>query len=302
MVDNAQVPANNASVAVIKRAAQFYDGKSEGYAYDEVVQLEVGGVLYWFASQEIDDGNDLGWYVVIIQSVMCKGGSYADANTTSCEVCATPSYSSGGNASTSCDLCTAYYYREKGNCVKCMDEADCSNPGETRPFIASCHDDTHPSRSPPFINLTFPSMTPRLPGTTIEALKILPGYWRTNTASDDLKECLYEDACEGGASSQCATGYEGPLCALCEPGYFSTTMNQCLVCEMNSDSAGYVGLGSLVLTTLLLTVCFMACRKSAFCDKVFQRCTDCSSKFKEKFQGRIKVRPHCYLSKKITVL
>ena len=48
VVDNTKIAANNASVPVVKRVAQFYEDRSEGYAYNEAAQIEVGGVLWWF--------------------------------------------------------------------------------------------------------------------------------------------------------------------------------------------------------------------------------------------------------------
>lgn len=51
-----------------------------------------------------------------------------------------------------------------------------------------------------------------LPGGTLATLEILPGYYRSLATSTDIRECFFEDACEGGdvAGEYCATGYTGP--------------------------------------------------------------------------------------------
>ena len=49
-------------------------------------------------------------------------------------------------------------------------------------------------------------------GTTIETLKLYPGYWRATNKSDKILACYNEEACLGGvtgAPSFCQTGYEG---------------------------------------------------------------------------------------------
>ncbi|CAN0107425.1 unnamed protein product, partial [Hapterophycus canaliculatus] len=49
-------------------------------------------------------------------------------------------------------------------------------------------------------------------GGTLETLVIEPGFFRSSTASTDIRECFHEEACVGGVvpSEYCATGYTGP--------------------------------------------------------------------------------------------
>lgn len=49
-------------------------------------------------------------------------------------------------------------------------------------------------------------------GGTVETLVVDPGYFRESLTSIDIKECFYEEACQGGVlrSEYCAPGYTGP--------------------------------------------------------------------------------------------
>lgn len=60
-----------------------------------------------------------------------------------------------------------------------------------------------------------------------------PGYWRSSNTTDNFIECQYYYACLGMISpdynpvGDCATGYEGILCAECEVGYSRVYDYQC---------------------------------------------------------------------------
>lgn len=54
-------------------------------------------------------------------------------------------------------------------------------------------------------------------GTTLETLKLEPGYWRTGNTSIDVRECPVAEACVGGTggtgrngTNYCRDGHEGP--------------------------------------------------------------------------------------------
>lgn len=46
-------------------------------------------------------------------------------------------------------------------------------------------------------------------------LNISAGYWRANTSTDSITECILEAACVGGYEAECETGYNGLLCHNC---------------------------------------------------------------------------------------
>ena len=61
------------------------------------------------------------------------------------------------------------------------------------------------------------------------ALRTEKGYWRSSNDAAMVYACKGENACAGDLNASkvlsgdatCHVGYHGPLCALCEPGYFS---------------------------------------------------------------------------------
>ena len=58
-------------------------------------------------------------------------------------------------------------------------------------------------------------------GMALETLRVLPGYWRTNNRSSDVRPCPVAEACVGWnvSASYCREGHTGPYCNLCEDGY-----------------------------------------------------------------------------------
>lgn len=101
------------------------------------------------------------------------------------------------------------------------------------------------------------------PGTTLENLTLLPGFWRQSEKSFMVRACELSGnaSCVGGtnASRQCALGYRGPLCSLCDAGYYGGRGEACKPCEGDAalTVAGVVGgvlivvlLGSLLVARL----------------------------------------------------
>ncbi|CAN0089674.1 unnamed protein product [Ectocarpus fasciculatus] len=71
-------------------------------------------------------------------------------------------------------------------------------------------------------------------GVTLETLHIDRGYWRATNESDNILACFNADACNGGqtgAHSFCASGYQGPYCAVCEIGYSPSLYHTCTRCS-----------------------------------------------------------------------
>jgi len=69
-------------------------------------------------------------------------------------------------------------------------------------------------------------------------LRTLPGFWRSLDDADDVFPCTDERPCAGDVASgavssgdaTCNVGYHGPLCAICDPGYFSFSTGCTCVC------------------------------------------------------------------------
>ena len=104
---------------------------------------------------------------------------------------------------------------------------------------------------PDAICLECPKDAVRCEGSVIE---VKPGYWRPTVMTASIYECPYESACVGGSSNDtCASGYEGPLCAVCSDNYyFSSNDNECLKC---SESG--LNVAGIVVISLLAVVLFV---------------------------------------------
>eukprot|EP00752_Nemacystus_decipiens_P012610 g11167.t2 len=86
--------------------------------------------------------------------------------------------------------------------------------------------------------------------STIEALELDAGYWRTTNDSVYVLACYNEDACEGGMTDDpdfCREGYEGPYCSVCSGGY---SMSLVFTCSKCVDDRG--GIAILVVVALVV--------------------------------------------------
>ena len=86
-------------------------------------------------------------------------------------------------------------------------------------------------------------------------LGVLPGYWRSRADSYDILACgvtIGGDRCTGGTAAGdalCGEGYEGPVCAVCAPGFGSLGESQCAACTGKGSDA-------MAVLTLFLLACF----------------------------------------------
>ena len=64
-------------------------------------------------------------------------------------------------------------------------------------------------------------------------MSLKKGYWRRYESSSEVLQCVEEESCAGGTSvgdQLCSTGYEGPLCAVCQ-GNFYASHGECKKCS-----------------------------------------------------------------------
>ncbi|CAM9749701.1 unnamed protein product [Ectocarpus sp. 4 AP-2014] len=77
---------------------------------------------------------------------------------------------------------------------------------------------------------------------TLDTLIIAWGYWRATNESGIILPCYNADACTGGetgAADFCATGYNGPYCAVCGSDYVPSFAHTCTRCS-SSRREGFV--------------------------------------------------------------
>lgn len=67
-------------------------------------------------------------------------------------------------------------------------------------------------------------------------------------------QCPRAKSCEGGLESKCATGYSGPLCEVCESGYYKRVLS-CKACPSGTwviVQLALLGVGVLILIIILI--------------------------------------------------
>ena len=111
------------------------------------------------------------------------------------------------------------------------------------------------------------------PGATLEQLPVLPGFWRQSSHSRHVRSCIFAGnvSCVGGTnlSQQCAPGYRGPLCNLCEAGYHGGRGLTCQLCKGDPAASigGVLGIScSVILVFALLLARFKQSAATLFMD------------------------------------
>ncbi|CAM9974698.1 unnamed protein product, partial [Phaeothamnion confervicola] len=77
-------------------------------------------------------------------------------------------------------------------------------------------------------------------GLVPETAPMDSGWWRGDLSATEARPCLNGAACSGGEAAlanYCSTGYRGPLCATCGPGYTSGIAYECHECGEASVAA-----------------------------------------------------------------
>lgn len=102
-----------------------------------------------------------------------------------------------------------------------------------------------------------------------------------------------QDACRGGSSvssvaQYCNEGYEGPLCAICSPGYGTGVANSCHRCSSGIMSGMYFVVAAASLLVLALAALLAVYLVSEAVCRVF-RCTRTAHVYRSLivFEGRI---------------
>eukprot|EP00347_Sterkiella_histriomuscorum_P005934 403354704 len=88
-----------------------------------------------------------------------------------------------------------------------------------------------------------------------------PGFWRKSNISTTIIQCLYKPACLGTLNDQqspmgeCQAGYQGILCADCEPGFSRTGDHKCSKCpDKTANSFRLIVIGIAVFLLLIFLV------------------------------------------------
>jgi hypothetical protein len=86
-----------------------------------------------------------------------------------------------------------------------------------------------------------------------DVIEVSAGYWRRHNTSEAVLDCLGDaNGCAGGngaGNALCAAGYQGPLCAVCADGYYSSN-GLCEVCgsgtELNPTVVTFLAIAGVI--------------------------------------------------------
>ena len=83
---------------------------------------------------------------------------------------------------------------------------------------------------------------------------VTKGYWRSNNLSSNILVCPIPAPCNGGddPTTQCATGYSGTYCSVCETGYIKSPRGLCILCTDSSSSFILITLPTLFIAIVAL--------------------------------------------------
>jgi hypothetical protein len=102
-------------------------------------------------------------------------------------------------------------------------------------------------------------------GMTLEMLRLLPGYWRTNNRSSDVRPCPVAEACTGwtnASASYCRGGHTGPYCNLCAEGFSKDAFGLCQPCGEGGEIWSKVG--GIVAVVVMFAVGYWLLNKTVF--------------------------------------
>ena len=221
-VANARVLAVDCNHTVVKSAARFLEAqRATGASVND--QLYINEQHHFIMSSPVGAAEGIEWEMVMIQKVQCLPGYFEDIANAMCSRCVTPSTSKAG--SLTCDQCIEGFYWDS-EITAC----------ETCPHGANC------------------------PGGD-SGLILERGFCSSGSASNDVWPCpLGFAACPGDRSTsenQCASGYSGVLCAVCQPGYVQTG-DYCADCS--ALDTPIVTIIFVVTTTVVLLVTWRLAR------------------------------------------
>ena len=74
-------------------------------------------------------------------------------------------------------------------------------------------------------------------------------------------KCPIEESCNGGQDSSCATGYQGPLCAVCSPGYYKQ-LQTCQLCPTKTKMIVQLSVIAAVAAIVIAVIIWTSKRKS----------------------------------------
>ena len=127
-------------------------------------------------------------------------------------------------------------------CHKCEEGLECKYDYATLKYGYwwKWRNESHKRRYIDFINNLLAPL-PALGEDDVQYPHPIPTYYK----------CLTEESCKGGLDSECANGYEGPLCGVCSSGYYKQ-LQTCKKCPSKKWIAGQLSIIAAVFMTIIV--------------------------------------------------
>ena len=170
---------------------------------------------------------------------LCPPGWFSEAGATACSPCPEGTHSAehGASACASCNTGAGLFSGVRARrCDQCLPGYVYNNA--TSECLACASEGVECERA----------------GVTLDRLMLKSGWWRPSSRSTTVYACPEAKNCLGGGGganesssadgstsagargrhNYCAPGYTGPLCTVCDLGYFSDAMSGCVACSRAS--------------------------------------------------------------------
>lgn len=182
----------------------------------------------------------------------CKAGYYQPSRGGfKCLACPAGKTSDDGqSACTSCSGNTVTWMDGMSRCVTCNDKNARAVPENNDCFCLTGYFKPKlgdPTVDDPISCLKCPNgANCERNGTTEVTLEALPGWWRAGNQTRSFYRCQFLEFCPGGVGSfasgvsRCTDHRTGPVCGICEKGYYETAGGQCIACPDQQGDLAYV--------------------------------------------------------------
>ena len=172
---------------------------------------------------------------------------------------------------TACEPCELGKWKSRvgvSSCSRCQDslkESITLKVGSSQNTSCICPAGTYEDDNGACVKV-IGGMSKTVQAMTLASVFLDPGYWRTGPMSKDVRECLVQEACVGGNSTNyCRPGHRGPYCHLCVEGYTKDPFMLCKSCSASTLDIVYTIVAMAALAGLF--ICALRCMKSRPGDK-----------------------------------
>jgi len=195
------------------------------------------------------------------------GRAQEGTGATGCDTCQIGTQSQGLTECIPCDARSIAPQNETEKCTVCDPN---SSPNKQR-TLCSCKQGTfmlnNTCRQCPLGTVCNSS------GITFNDMATASGFWRPNNQSLSYFKCLLPYHCQGGVNSDCGPHRDGPICALCQEGYQTSSGigGVCAKCPSKNAAIGLSVVFFFIAVVVLCILYWIVLRSEREIDDAFER-------------------------------